>query len=118
MKPIFEGKVRKPHDTLFFRYNTNRALIQGDWKLVTHRASQWELYNIVKDGTEMNNLAAKHPDKVKELSALWHKLAKDQGRLKGKSAAQVSEKTPPLLKKSGVPANSAGNKGGKGRKRS
>ena len=118
LKPIFEGETRKPHDSLFFRYNTNRALIQGDWKIVTHRASRWELYNIVKDGTEMNNLAAQHPEKVKVLSTLWHKLAKDQGRLKGKSAAQVSEKTPPLLKKSGVPANSAGNKGGKGRKRS
>ncbi len=113
LKPIFEGETRKPHDTLFFRFATNRAIVQGDWKLVTHRASQWELYNIVKDGTEMNNLADKHPEKVKELSKLWHKLAKDQGRLK-KGVGPVSGKKPPLLEKSGVPEGAKRRKKGKG----
>jgi len=72
--PILEGKTRVPHKDLFFRYSSNRALIQGDWKLVTHRASRWELYNIAEDGTELNDLANKFPEKVKQLSRLWHQI--------------------------------------------
>mgnify|MGYP001814262307 CR=1 FL=1 len=112
MKPVFEGKTRTPHKSLFFRFNTNRAIIQGDWKIVTHRASQWELYNIVQDGTEMNNLAAKHPEKVRELSGLWHKQATTLNRLKGKAVGPVSGKTPPLLKKSGIPNTASKKKKG------
>ncbi|BDS07972.1 hypothetical protein NT6N_30120 [Oceaniferula spumae] len=111
LKPIFEGKTRDPHSSLFFRFATNRAIIQGDWKLVTHRASQWELYNLAKDGTELNNLASQHPEKVTALSKLWHQQATEQGHLKGKVVVPVSEKTPPLLKKSGVPAKGKQGKG-------
>jgi len=111
LKPIFEGETREPHPSLFFRFASNRAIIQGDWKLVTHRASQWELYNLSKDGTELNNVAAQYPEKVAALSKLWHQQAKEQGRLKGRNVAPVSEKKPPYLKKSGVPARAKQGKG-------
>jgi len=102
--PIFEGKQRKPHDSLFFRFATNRAIIQGDWKLVTHRMARWELYNIAKDGTELHDLASQYPEKVKALSQLWRQQAVEKGRLKGYLVGPVSDKNPPILKKSGVPA--------------
>jgi|TARA_B110000908_G_scaffold79166_1_gene94875 arylsulfatase A-like enzyme len=111
LKPIFEDKTRDPHSALFFRFSSNRAVIQGDWKLVTHRASQWELYNITKDGTELNNLASQYPEKVEALSKLWHQKATEQGKLKGKNVTPISGKIPPLLKKSGVPAAGGGKKG-------
>ena len=95
---------------MFFRFSSNRAIIQGDWKLVTHRASQWELYNIAKDGTELHNLASQYPEKVKALSELWHQEAKEKGHLKGRNVAPVSGKKPPLLKKAGTPAGGAGKK--------
>ena len=41
------------------------------WKLVSARAGEWELYDIAADRTELNNLAGKHSDKVKELAARW-----------------------------------------------
>ncbi|MCP5535076.1 MAG: arylsulfatase [Akkermansiaceae bacterium] len=104
LKPIFEDQTRDPHSSLFFRFANNRAIIQGDWKLVTHRASQWELYNIVKDGTELNDLASQYPEKVDALAKLWNQEATGIGHLKGKDVAPVSGKKPPLLKKSGVPA--------------
>lgn len=113
LKPIFEGSTRDPHLSLFFRFASNRAIIQGDWKLVTHRASQWELYNLAKDGTELNDLASQYPEKVEALSKLWHQQATEQGHLEGKNVAPVSGKTPPHLKKSGVPASGGGKKGGK-----
>jgi len=101
--PIIKGEQREPHKDLFFRFSSNRAMIQGDWKLVTHRASRWELYNIAKDGTEMHDLANQYPEKVEELKRLWLKHAKEKGSLKGKDVKPVSGKKPPVLKKKGTP---------------
>jgi arylsulfatase len=47
----------------------------GQWKLVAKRGSDWELYDIEADRTELNDLAAKHPDKVKEMAARWDEWA-------------------------------------------
>lgn len=108
--PIFEGKEREPHDFLYFQFSTNRAIRKGDWKLVTHRASSWELYNIKEDGTELNDIAAQRPEVVEELSKLWHETASNVERLKGSQAAPVSGKAPPELKKDGTPQGGGGQK--------
>ncbi len=39
------------------------------------KVKQWELYDLAKDRTEVNNLAAAHPEKVKELAAKWETWA-------------------------------------------
>jgi len=102
--PILKGKTRQPHDTLFFRFSSNRAIIRGDWKLVTHRMARWELYNIAEDGTELNDLADKHHEQVKTLAEQWRALAIGKNRLTGWRVAPVSKKAPPLLLKNGKPA--------------
>ena len=44
------------------------AIRDGDWKLIEwYEDGALELYNIPQDVAEKNNLAAQHPDKVKEL---------------------------------------------------
>lgn len=103
LAPIFAGETREPHDFLYFHFSDNRAIRKDNWKVVTHRASQWELYDIEKDGTELNNLAADHPEKVKELSDLWYRTAEKVDHLKGKQIREVSGKEPPLLNKDGTP---------------
>jgi hypothetical protein len=37
---------------------------------------QWELYDLRKDRTELDNLAERMPDKVKELAGRWDTWAK------------------------------------------
>ena len=44
----------------------------GDFKIVKINNGNWELYNIKKDPTELDNLAKKHPGKVKELAHLYN----------------------------------------------
>jgi len=66
---------------IYWEHEGNRAIRVGDWKLVAKgRAGQdkvnWELYNIKADRSELHNLAAKHPDRVKQLSAQWRAYAK------------------------------------------
>lgn len=103
LKPIFNGETREPHEFLYFRFATNRAIRKGKWKLVTHRASRWELYDIQNDGTELNDLAGEHPEIVQELSTLWHETAKNVDRLTKNQRRPVSDTAPPNLRKDGRP---------------
>ncbi|MEP6673683.1 MAG: arylsulfatase [Ferruginibacter sp.] len=71
--PILQGQQRGGHDIYFNEHSNGRYARQGDWKIVATRAdSSWQLFNIKKDGSETENLAAKFPAKVKELDSLWH----------------------------------------------
>ena len=46
----------------------------GDWKLVAARKDgPWELYDLASDRTETTDLAAKEPEKVRELADLWQR---------------------------------------------
>ena len=49
----------------------DRAIRAGKWKLVSKHDQPWELYDLEADRTEMNDLAARMPDRVKELAAQW-----------------------------------------------
>lgn len=106
LRPIFAGQTRQPHEFLYFQFATNRAIRKGQWKLVTHRASQWELYNIEKDGTELHDLAAQHPEIVSELSQLWHETATKVDFRADRQIAPVAGTKPPDLKKDGTPQRS------------
>ncbi|MGC6565623.1 MAG: arylsulfatase [Akkermansiaceae bacterium] len=89
--PVFKGEKRQPHDPLYFHFGTDRALRSGDWKLASAKLGKWELYNLADDRTELNDLAEKHPDKVREMAAQWFKIAKDQERLAERHLKPVRE---------------------------
>ena len=58
----------KPYDLVDIDYLS--AVRKGDWKLLYRmRTGALELYNLKSDIGEQNNVAAEHPEKVKELAA-------------------------------------------------
>ena len=79
--PFLEGKNKDaPHPSLFWRFGAQMAIRQGDWKLVrpSRGAKEYEdiakepmLFDLAADIGEENDLASKHPDKVRELQAAW-----------------------------------------------
>ena len=71
LRPALLGRSLQRPQPIFWEHEGNRAVRAGQWKLVAKENEAWELYDIAADRTEMNNLAAKHPEKVKELSAQW-----------------------------------------------
>ena len=87
--PIFEGKERQPHETLYFHFGTDRALRQGAWKLVSAKGGRWELYNLDHDRTELNDLASQYPDRVKTMADKWFTMAREQDRLPEKQLKPV-----------------------------
>ena len=75
---ISEGKP-SPRTEIVYNIEPFRAGIrQGDWKLVWRPLlpSAVELYNIVQDPSEKNNVAAEYPDKVAALQKRIEQLAK------------------------------------------
>ena len=91
------------HDYLWWYHSKNRAIRVGDWKLVSVGMSPWELYDLSTDRCESHNLAAAHPEKVKQLEQAWNAhveefraLAKDapprpaKGRAKAKKKGEIA----------------------------
>lgn len=64
-----DGAVR--HDYLWWLHDHHRALRAGDWKIVALAKGEWELYDLSRDRGEANDLAARHPEKVRDLAAKW-----------------------------------------------
>jgi len=87
--PIFQGHRREPHETLYFHFGTDRALRQGQWKIVSAKLGRWELYDLDADRTELHDLAAKYPERVAAMSAEWFRMAEETDRLKGRQLAPV-----------------------------
>ena len=81
LAPILAGNNREGHEKLFWEHIGNRAVRQGNWKLVFDgkNAKEWELYNLETDPTEIRNLVSRHPGKVKKLRLIWEEWAENVG---------------------------------------
>lgn len=94
----------QPHEALYWRLGENMAIRKGDWKLVKTSEgplhdvdpaifsdlSGAELYNLADDIGEKKNLAAAHPEKVKELAAAWQRWKKELARTLWAPGARVA----------------------------
>jgi arylsulfatase A-like enzyme len=67
---LARGNTKAPHEILFFRNGPNSAVRKGNWKLIQIGDSS-RLYDLAKDLGEKTNVAAAHPEVVKELRAAW-----------------------------------------------
>ena len=76
--PVWQGRPLGER-TLAWEHEGNRAIRVGDWKLVASYRGAWELYDLSRDRTELDNLAARQPAKVKELADAWQKWADQVG---------------------------------------
>ncbi len=64
---------------LHWEHEGNCGVRRGKWKLVRKFAQEWELYDMVADRTELQDVAAEHPGVVAELSAAYETWAKRCG---------------------------------------
>ena len=80
-----EGKsmlaaMRQPMKTtprnIYWEHEGNRAVLDGDWKLVAKHKGHWELYNLAEDRIEMKDLAAAEPARVARVTAQYDAWAK------------------------------------------
>ena len=110
-----EPGARSPYDAFYYYYLAQLQAVRSDrWKLYLPLANKWTsfrgdtqeseaaLYDLVADLGETNNLADKHPDVVKRLTAMADEARRDLGDLDrpGKDqrpAALVDTPTPRVM---------------------
>ncbi|AMV32438.1 Arylsulfatase [Pirellula sp. SH-Sr6A] len=84
MWPILAGnapETRSQSDWLGWELFGNRAIRQGDWKLLyllpaAGGTGEWQLYNLREDPAEMRDLSTVHPEKREALIKLWDEYVK------------------------------------------
>lgn len=76
--PSLRGRA-SPDATLYWEHTGNAAIRHGRWKLVRDYPRDWELYDIARDRTELDDLAESHPDVVRDLAARWQAWAERVG---------------------------------------
>jgi arylsulfatase len=76
LAPVFRAQPLERSQPIFFNHEDNRAVRDGRWKLVSLAGQPWELYDIAADRTELNDLSARHPDRVAAMSAQYEAWAK------------------------------------------
>ena len=64
---------------MFWEHEGNAAVRIGKWKLVRKFPDPWELYDMEQDRTELNDIAARHPDRVKDMLAQYEAWAQRCG---------------------------------------
>ena len=64
---------------LGWEHEGNRAVRQGNWKLVAQHTKDWELYDLHEDRAELNDLAARMPKVVREMESLYSAWARRCG---------------------------------------
>ena len=82
LRPALNGLSVERTNPIFWEHEGNCAMRDGDWKIVrkgnmkTGRTTPWELYNLRRDRTEMNDLSDKMPQRLEAMSAAWETWAK------------------------------------------
>ncbi len=75
----FLPALRDPHwqreKPLYWEHEGNRAIRIGEWKMVSKHPGDWELYNMMEDRTELNNLGASETQRVRVMRGLYEAWA-------------------------------------------
>ena len=74
MVNLLKGKPREGHAQLCWQWAGNRAIREGDWKLVWDKLNpekKWQLYDLSVDRCEINDLADQDTQRVKRLADCW-----------------------------------------------
>ncbi|MCB1204005.1 MAG: sulfatase-like hydrolase/transferase, partial [Verrucomicrobiae bacterium] len=90
LKPLLDGGKLGKRPPIHFLFSSDRALRDGDWKLVSFQSEPWELYRIDEDRTELRDLAGAHPEIVSSLSQKWHEMASEVLHAPAKETAPVA----------------------------
>jgi arylsulfatase A-like enzyme len=88
--PYLDGRNGSPpHEALYWRLGRQTAIRRGDWKLVRYDSTvdgkpggvtPARLYDLARDVGEAHDLAAKEPERAKELEAAWQKWSEQLAR--------------------------------------
>lgn len=77
--PMLLGQPWERQQPLYWEHEGNAAVRAGNLKLVRKFNQPWELYDMEVDRTELNDLAGRHPDRVRRLDLQYRHWADEVG---------------------------------------
>ena len=78
MAALLSGGSRTGHDSIAWYWARNRAIREGDWKLVwDNGVRKWELYDLSQDRCETRDIAATNPNRVASMSERYRDWAEE-----------------------------------------
>jgi arylsulfatase len=95
LRSALQSKALSRERPLFWEHEGNRAVRDGNWKLVSRYGHPWELYDLSVDRAELNDLAAIDPSRVQTMSQQYDAWAKRCGVLPFEQIAPRIEKPKP-----------------------
>ena len=90
LTPAFHGESLMRQQPIHLLFSRDRGLRDGDWKIVSFKSEPWELYNVAEDRTELNDLAAKHPELVTKMAQKWTDMSRSILRAPSASYQPIS----------------------------
>ena len=79
---LTDATVASAHREQVYENNGHRGLYRDGWEIVTcHQAmtpfddAEWELYHVAEDRTELHDLAAEEPERLREMIDAWEAAA-------------------------------------------
>jgi arylsulfatase len=79
LAPALAGQSWSRQKPICLEHEGNCAIRQGEWKLVKKFDRDWELYNMEKDRTELENLIEANGAKAGELEKLYNEWLQRSG---------------------------------------
>ena len=85
LESIFSGEVDAVHvnEGIGYELHGRRAYFKDEWKIVNLPVpfgnGDWQLYNLIEDPTEINDLSAEYPETRNELITGWNEYSENVG---------------------------------------
>jgi len=76
---LFEGHAWSRGQPLYWEHEGNAAVRLGQWKLVRRHGQRWELYDLSRDRSELNDRAQREPARMRNLARRYRNWAGEVG---------------------------------------
>lgn len=75
--PAFEANTPLERPPLWWLHEGNRALRDGDWKIVADKRDEWSLFDLASDRAETADLAKREPQRLEAMRLRWESLTEE-----------------------------------------
>jgi len=93
--PQIRGAAAANRAPIFWEFLGNRAVRDGDFKLVAERSKPWELYDMRADRVELENLVDRYPERAAAMAERYAEWAARTGARSDEDARAMEPSTQP-----------------------
>lgn len=76
---LLDGKPWRREAPMLWEHEGNCAVRDGVWKMVRKRGGPWEMYNLERDRTELNDVIAGESDRAARMGRMYDAWAERCG---------------------------------------